>query len=105
MTEYFTKFRDDDDTPKLIEFIKKVNISMRQEDIPMSDHIYKTLVNMLVSFQNWELLIDVLERSDSEIMTSDERTLQYLKESLIYCLDTKQRDQIRNLLNRIDERY
>ncbi len=54
-----------------------------------------------MKYQNWDLLEEMLDKTDDEIIGQDFGTLQQLKESLIYCVDTNQRADIRDKLDKV----
>lgn len=94
--EYIKKFQSEDNSIKIIEFVTNFYSKLRKDDVQMSPKLYKTFINILVSFQKWDMLIDVMKNSDQEMLKNEKRTLQYIKENLIYCLDTKLRGDIRD---------
>jgi len=77
---------------------------MATDSIPISRNFYKIFVNILISYQNWELLIGIMNKTDLSIISQDFRTLQYIKESLIYCMDVKQRAEIRQRIEKAESK-
>ena len=102
MSHFLYKFKSEDNAQKIIEFIGRIKNKMNQDKIPISRTFYKNVINILLTYQNWELLIDTLNDSDPVIMQQEFRTMTFLKESLIYCIDTKIRSEIREKINEVD---
>ncbi|CAI2365840.1 unnamed protein product [Moneuplotes crassus] len=103
IARYITKFNSEDDSLIVTEFIKKYILKTSAENLIISPNTYKLFIGILIKNQNWDLLQELIEKTDVETIRNDFSTLKRLKESLIYCLDQKQRSEIKTKLESIDK--
>jgi hypothetical protein len=102
ISDFIQKFKSEDNSAKIIEFVTNLYSKLTADDVRMSAKLYKTMVSILVSFQRWDMLIDIMKSSDEDMLKAEKRTLQFIKENLIYCLDTKLRGEIRDRVVKLE---
>ena len=102
ISDYIQKFKSEDNSAKIIEFVTNLYSKLTTDNVRMSAKLYKTMVSILVSFQRWDMLIDIMKNSDEDMLKDEKRTLQFIKENLIYCLDTKMRGEIRDRVVKLE---
>lgn len=100
ISDYIMLFKLDEFSTIVPKFSSKLYEKLKQDNIPLNTRLFKNFVNLAVTYQQWELLKDLLIYVDLEILSGDIRTQQYIKENLIYLMDTTLRADIRKLIDR-----
>jgi len=81
-----SKFKSEDNMKKVTAMAYSLVLKMKKEKIKITEKLFKTFVNLFTS-QQINLLIDVLQIVDPKEMQIDRKTLQYIRENMIYIAD------------------
>lgn len=100
ISNYIMLFKLDEFSSIVPGLSSKLYNKIKEDSIPLNHKLFKNFVNLAVTYQQWELLKDLLIYTDLEILSGDVRTQQYIKENLIYLMDTSLRADIRKLIDR-----
>ena len=68
----------------------------------MSKNLFKNIINILVTYQQWNHIMDVLNYANPESIRSERRTFTYIKENMIYCIDQSVRSRIKEKVDDLE---
>lgn len=100
MSDYLITFKSEEFSNKVIDLSSLLFTKVKSDKIPLTTQTYKNLVNIVLTYQQWEMLKEILLYTDNEVAKIETRLLQNIKENLIYCMDVNLRTSIREIVDR-----
>jgi hypothetical protein len=98
------QLRHEDTNAKVIELSQNLFSKMQTEGLMFTDWALKGYVNLYIYTQQWSDLLNVLNYSDANKVNLDKRSINLIKENMIYIIELDVRNSIRAATDKFESK-